>query len=169
MLTVTTGESLLTLPQRPRRAEDERLRPFDDPEAAPPAPATNIERGTHHWKVERDLATGVSTLEIENDQGLIRLDDTGTLVRRATTEWFSFRGNDPTSVRGETRTVRAFARDNWRTEITTHTVLRCTPQDFVLDARLDAYELGDPADDPRPVATRVYSQNWHRRIPRDLV
>ncbi|MGV9780648.1 CocE/NonD family hydrolase [Nocardia farcinica] len=169
MLTVTTGESLLTLPQRPRRAEDERLRPFDDPEAAPPAPATNIERGTHHWKVERDLATGVSTLEIENDQGLIRLDDTGTLVRRATTEWFSFRGNDPTSVRGETRTVRAFARDNWRTEITTHTVLRCTPQDFVLDARLDAYELGDPSDDPRPVATRVYSQNWHRRIPRDLV
>lgn len=169
MLTVTTGASALTLPHRAGRAEDAELRPFGPPEAAPEAPSTRLRPGEHHWKVERDLASGVSTLEIVDDQGTIRLDDIGTVVRRATTEWFSFRGNDPTSVRGETRTVRRFERDDWRTEITTSTVLRCDTTDFVLDAQLDAYELADADGDPRPVRTRVYSQNWHRRIPRDLV
>ncbi|MCC3331317.1 CocE/NonD family hydrolase [Nocardia abscessus] len=169
VLTVTTGRSALTLPHRPPRADDDQLRPFDPPEAAPEAPATHIEPGEHHWKVERDLASGVSTLEIENDQGTISLDDTDTIVRRATTEWFSFRGNDVTSVRGETRTLRRLERDDWRTEVTTHTVLRCTPEEFVLDAQLDAFELEDPQTDPRTVRKRVYSQNWQRRSPRDFV
>ncbi|WP_280436050.1 CocE/NonD family hydrolase [Nocardia carnea] len=168
-LTITTGQSALTLPHRPPRAEDRRLRPFEPAEAAPEAPSTHLEPGRHHWKVERDLATGVSTLEIENDQGTIRLDDTGTVVRRATTEWFSFRGNAPDSVWGETRTVRRFERADWRTEVTTHTTLRCTAAEFIIDAELDAYELDDPAADPRTAQKRVYSQNWHRRIPRDLV
>ncbi|GAB2639335.1 CocE/NonD family hydrolase [Nocardia goodfellowii] len=169
MLTISTGRSALTLPHRPPRAEDDRLRPFDPPEAAPEAPATRVEPGKHHWKVERDLASGVSTLEIENDQGTVVLDDVGTLVRGATTEWFSFRHNDVTSVRGETRTLRRLERDDWRTEVITNTVLRCTAEDFVLDARLDAFELEDQATDPRTVRKRVYSQNWQRRIPRNLV
>jgi uncharacterized protein len=169
MLTITTGDSVLTLPQRPPRDADEHLRPFGPPQAAPESPVTHIEPGTHHWKVERDLETGISTLEIENDQGTMSLDDTGTMVRRATTEWFSFQDNDVTSVRGETRTLRRLERDDWRTEVTTQTVLRCTAEEFVLDAQLDAYELEDPASDPRALGKRVYSQNWHRRIPRDWV
>lgn len=169
MITVTTGTSALTLPHRRPREEDRSLREFEPPEAAPEAPATHVEPGTHHWKVERDLATGVSTLEIENDQGTFVLDDTGTVVRRATTEWFSFRGNDPTSVWGETRTVRRLEREDWRTEVTTHTTLRSTADEFIVDAELDAFELEDPHADPRTAVKRVYSQNWHRRIPRDLV
>ncbi|MCA2206799.1 CocE/NonD family hydrolase [Nocardia rosealba] len=169
MLTINTGTSTLTLPQRAPRAEDATLRPFEEPEAAPAAPATHVEPGQHHWKVERDLASGVSTLEIENDQGTIVLDDIGTSVRRATTEWFSFQDNDVTSVRGQTRTVRRLERDEWRTEVVTDTVLRCTADEFVIDAQLDAYELEDSPADPRSLRNRVYSQNWHRRIPRDLV
>ncbi|UGT59806.1 CocE/NonD family hydrolase [Nocardia asteroides] len=169
MLTVTTGASALTLPYRPARESDSALRGFEPPETAPEAPATRLRPGRHHWKVERDLASGVSTLEIEDDQGTIRLDDVGTVVRRATTEWFSFRGNDVGSVRGETRTVRRLERDEWRTEVTTSTILRCDATAFVIDAQLDAYELADAGDDPRTVRTRVYSQNWQRRIPRDLV
>lgn len=52
-----------------------------------------------------------------------------------------------TSVRGETRTV-----------------LTCTAEEFLVNAQLDAYELDAQQGDPR-----VYSQNWERRIPRDLV
>ncbi|KAF0845387.1 CocE/NonD family hydrolase [Nocardia caishijiensis] len=169
MLAVHTGASTLTLPERAPRPEDAALRPFGEPETAPPAPTTQVEPGQHHWKVERDLASGVSTLEIENDQGTMVLDDTGTSVRRATTEWFSFQDNDVTSVRGQTRTVRRLERDDWRTEVVTDTVLRCTAEEFVIDAQLDAYELEDSPADPRTLRNRVYSQNWHRRIPRDLV
>ncbi|WP_040795966.1 hypothetical protein, partial [Nocardia higoensis] len=67
--------------------------------------------GNREWRADRcDLATGVSTLEIDNGTGQQRLD-----------------------------------------------------------AQLDVYELGDPADDPRSVRTRVHSGNRHRRIPRNLV
>ncbi|WP_245547580.1 hypothetical protein [Nocardia brevicatena] len=90
-------------------------------------------------------------------------------MRRATTEWFSFRGNDVDSVQGETHTVRRLERDDWRTEVVTRTVLRCTASEFVIDAQLDAFELGGSRADPRTAQQRVYSQNWHRRIPRKLV
>jgi hypothetical protein len=43
-------------------------------------------------------------------------------------------------------------------------VLTSTPTAFLVDAQLDAYELDDQRGNPR-----VYSQNWHRAIPRDLV
>ncbi|WP_313823233.1 hypothetical protein [Citricoccus sp.] len=68
------------------------------------------------------------------------------------------------SVRGETRTVRRVEREDWGAEVKTSTVLTSTPAEFIIDAELDAYELDAQRGDPR-----VYSQSWHRRIPRDLV
>ncbi|HIW61682.1 MAG TPA: hypothetical protein H9881_04420 [Candidatus Stackebrandtia excrementipullorum] len=120
--------------------------------------------GEHSWRVVRDLATDVSTLEIVNDQGGFRIVDTGTDVTRSTREWYSFRWNEVESARGETRTVRRYTRDDWRIEVETRTVLTCTATDFIITAQLDAYELDHQSGDPR-----VYSGNWHRIIPRDLV
>lgn len=121
--------------------------------------------GEHSWRVTRDLATDVSILEIVNDQGSFRLEDTGTVIHRDTREWYSFRWNDVTSARGETRTVRRLENgDDWRVEVVTRTVLTCTRSEFLINAQLDAYELDEEQGDPR-----VYSQNWQRRIARDLV
>ena len=75
----------------------------------------------------RDLATDVTTLEIANDQGSYRIAETGTVVGSATHEWYSYRWNDVSSVRGETRTVRRLERDDWRVEVTTRSVLTSTP------------------------------------------
>ncbi len=97
--------------------------------------------------------------EVVNDPGTVRIEETGTLVRRATNEWFSFKGNDVASVRD-----RGLERGNWRIRVTTRTVLTSTPSEFLLTAQLDAYELDERMGDPR-----VFSQNWHRIIPRDLV
>ncbi|MPV35888.1 CocE/NonD family hydrolase [Georgenia subflava] len=164
-VTVHTGTGVLRLPVRPPRPEeDDALRPFGEPEAAEELEITQLETGEHHWRVTRDLATDVSTLEVANDQGAFRIDETGTTIRRSTDEWYSFRWNDVNSVRGETRTVRRFEREDWRVEITTRTVLTSTPTDFLINAQLDAYELDAQQGDPR-----VYSQNWQRSIPRDLV
>jgi uncharacterized protein len=164
-VTVHTGASTLTVPVRPPRPEGEfRMRELGPPEAAPELETTTLEPGEHHWRVTRDLATEVSTLEVINDQGAFRIDETGTAVRRSSDEWYSFRWNEVNSVRGETRTVRRIERDDWRTEVVTRTVLTSTPDDFVINAQLDAYELDEDRGDPR-----VYSENWQRRIPRDLV
>lgn len=164
-LTVVTGGSSLNVPVRPRRdAEDAALPPFGEPEAAAPPATTMLEPGEHHWRITRDLETAATTLEIKDDQGEFVIDDTGTNLRRATTEWFGFRGNDVGSARGETHTIRRIGRDDWQTEVHTRTVLTSTPQDFVVTAQLDAYEV-DPVHGNR----RVHSENWNRTIPRRLV
>ncbi|GAA3707392.1 CocE/NonD family hydrolase [Zhihengliuella alba] len=163
-VTLATGSSTLTLPIRAARPGDAELRPFGEPESAPELEVTHLEPGEHRWTVSRDLATNVSTMEIVNDQGAFRIDETGTVIRRATSEWYSFRWNDVNSVRGETRTVRRFERPGWRTEVVTRTVLTSTPEEFLISAQLDAYELDPARGDPR-----VYSENWQRSIPRDLV
>ena len=163
-LTLTTEVSRLRLPLRPPREEDAQLRTLGLAEAAPELATETLQTGDHQWRVIRDLATDVSTLEIVNDEGAFRIPETGTVVRRATNEWFSFRWNDVTSARGETRTVRRLERGGWRTEVVTRTVLTSTEHDFHISAHLDAYELDSDRGDPR-----VYSQNWRRTIPRDLV
>lgn len=163
-VTLTAGQSTLTLPVRTPRAEDDDLWPFGEPEGAPDLEVTPLTDGEHAWRVTRDLATDVSRLEVLNDQGSFRIDETDTVVRRDTSEWYEFTRNDVNSVRGETRTVRRFERDDWRVEVVTRTVLTSTPEDFRITAQLDAYELDAERGDPR-----VYAQSWQRSISRDLV
>ena len=100
MVTFSAGAGSLTLPVREPRESDVRLREFDEPAAARELETTVLEPGEHHWRVSRDLATNVSTLEVVNDQGTFRIDETDTLIRRATSEWYSFRWNEVNSVRG---------------------------------------------------------------------
>lgn len=163
-LTLHTEGCQLELPVRTPRPEDDQLRPFGEPEAAPADPTTRLQAGEHHWRTTRDLATGTSTMEIVNDQGAFRIDETGTVVRRVSNEWFSIRGNDVGSARGETRTERRIERGDWGVSVLTRTVLTCTPTTFEVNAQVDAYELHGEHGEPR-----VHSQNWNRSIPRDLV
>ncbi|MBB3038799.1 CocE/NonD family hydrolase [Hoyosella altamirensis] len=163
-LSIEPDHSELVLPVRPPAPVDESLRAFGPPAAAPELATTRLIAPEHHWKVTRDLASGDSTLEIVNDQGEFRIDEIGTVVRRATTEWFSFANNDVQSVRGETRTVRRLSRGVWQIEVRTRTVMTSTKTDFRITAELDAWEFDDKQGD-----RRVYSENWEREIPRSLV
>ncbi|RBP65437.1 hypothetical protein DFO66_10420 [Brevibacterium sanguinis] len=163
-VTLTPGESTLTLPVRRPVPTDDGIVGFEEAEAAPELEVTPLETGDHQWRVIRDLATNVSTLEIINDQGSFRIDETGTTIRRKTDEWYSFRWNEVNSTRGETRTIRRIERGDWGIEVHTRTVLTSTPEDFHITAELDAYELEEGLG-----YTRIHSQNWHREIPRDLL
>ncbi|UNK47378.1 CocE/NonD family hydrolase [Arthrobacter sulfonylureivorans] len=162
-VTIFSGGTL-DIPVRRPRADDGELRPFAEPETAPELATTLLNPGNHHWRTIRDLETGTSTVEIINDQGRFRIDETGTDIKRVSNEWYSSRGNDVNSVRGETQTIRRYERGDWRIEVQTRTVLTSTPTDFVVNAQLDAYELDEDKGNPR-----VYSQNWQRSIPRQLV
>ena len=164
-VTVSTAGSGLELPVRPPRPDDDaQLHTFPEPEAAEALPTTLLAPSEHHWRVTRDLATDVSTLEIVNDQGAFRIDETGTVIRRATNEWYTFHANDVTSVRAETSTERRLERGEWGIRVATHTILTSTPTDFVVQARLDAYER-----DVHQGERRVHAQDWYRTIPRDNV
>ncbi|WP_309131488.1 CocE/NonD family hydrolase [Brevibacterium sp.] len=163
-VTLTPELSTLTLPVRRLVPADDEITGFEEAEAAPELEVTPVETGDHQWRVIRDLATNVSTLEIINDQGSFRIDETGAVIRRKTDEWYSFRWNEVNSTRGETRTIRRIERGDWGVEVHTRTVLTSTPADFHITAELDAYELEEGLG-----YTRVHSENWHREIPRDLL
>jgi len=154
-----TGGSELFLPVRRPNGADERLQPFADAEAAPPLEEKMIEPQHHNWRVVRDLASDVSTLEVINDNGIQYINEVDLELGRKALEWYTYQGDDFNSVRGETWWQRTFKRDDWQVKTITRTVLTSTATDFYLRAELDAYE-GDK---------RVYSQNWDYVIPRDFV
>ena len=158
-LTVYPAHSALLLPVRAPRAEDVSLRRFGGPQQAPDTPTTRTAPSSHNWLLHRDLANKASVLEIINDQGEFRLDETDTEVRRSTREWYSFNHDDFTSLRGETHTERGLRADGWDVFVVTRTVLTCTRSDFLIHAELDAYEAGQ----------RIFSDNWNRSIPRDNI
>jgi putative CocE/NonD family hydrolase len=155
-LMIHTGKSRLMLPVRVPRQEHVQ---FPDAEASASSRQHKIVPGHHNWQVIRELDKDISTLQVINDNGVYHLEDIDLTVERKTQEWYSYRGDDFNSVKGETLWTRGFTRGDWQVRTITRTVLHCDEEYFYLDAELDAYE-GD---------TRVYSKNWNRRIKRNMV
>jgi hypothetical protein len=158
-LTMYASNSQLNLPLRPPRTQDTEIRHFDPPEAARPPNKIPIRPARRSWTVVRDLAADESRLEIINNEGVCRFEDIDLEVETEAAECYVFQGDDYESLRGETRWVRRFKRNEWEVRTVTRTVLTSNVAEFRIRADLDAYE-GD---------TRVYSKSWDERIERDLV
>jgi hypothetical protein len=158
-LTIYSGTSSLTLPVRPPRANDKKLRPFADPEGAEPLNAVLVGPREEEWRVIRDLRRDVSTLEVVLDTGTTRYEDIDLEIGSRTVEIYSYRADDYDSLSGETRWERKFSRGDWLVRTTTRTLLTSNETCFHLRADLDAYEG----------TSRVYSRSWHTVIPRRLV
>ena len=158
-LTVHTGTSHLVLPVRKPQQTDQKLRPFEEPEGAPPVSTSQLEPGNHQWRVVRDLAEEVSSLEVVIDNGTIRFEDIGWTVTNRAREWYTFEKDRFTSVRGETQWTRRFRRENWDVKVVTRTTLTSSETHFRLHAEMDAWEKEE----------RVFAKNWQYDIPRRYV
>jgi uncharacterized protein len=159
-LDVHTGRTGIALPRRPVAESDEvSVRPFEDPEGCPPLAVTQVEPGRHRWAVTRDLVDYGSALEVVKDLGVVHFDDIDLAVTRSAEERYDCTGTDVESVSGRTLWEMGFRRGDWEARTVTRTTLTCTTTHFHVHAELDGFE-GE---------RRVYSQNWQRSIPRDLV
>ncbi|MBE0403859.1 CocE/NonD family hydrolase [Halomonas citrativorans] len=156
---MTFNQCVLKLPVRTADHHGDGLTHFGASQSAPPLEITHLAPSKHNWLLHQDLAAKGSTLEVINDQGCFRINDTGTEIHRCAREYYTTVGNDFTSARGETMTESSFQRDDWHTEVYTRTVLSCTETDFIIHAQMDAYEG----------QYRVFSKNWESTIPRDLL
>jgi len=157
-ISLHTANSSLTLPVR-KTTEQSPAPEFAAPEQASDLEVSVLEPSEHNWRLVKDLASDTSTLEVINDQGRFRIDETGTEIARSTREWYSFSEEDVHSAKGETYTYREIARDDWNVSVITRTVLTSDADSFQVHAQLDGYE-GEK---------RVYSHNWEYDIPRDFV
>jgi hypothetical protein len=158
-VTLFAGTSHLELPVRAARAEDEKLAAFEAPESPPPMKKTVHREPWSKEGIERDLVTGQYTFTTEENDGAYTIDPVGLRVEHHKHERFTIREGDPLSAVVETAHSHKIERGEWRVRTETQTRMASTAAEFVLEARLDAFE-GE---------RRILSRNWHLRRPRDLV
>ena len=158
-LTIYSGRSTFSLPVRPPSESDRELRPFEEPEGAPPLPVTLLHPGEQRWNVIRDLGRDISKLEVVLDTGTTRYEDSGLEIGARTYETYRYQADDYESLSGETRWERRFRRGDWEVRTVTRTLLTSDETSFRIRADLDAFEG----------PSRVFSRSWDRIIPRRLV
>ncbi|MFO7577523.1 MAG: CocE/NonD family hydrolase [Pelovirga sp.] len=156
-LTILTGASRVILPVRSSTRLDAQLKPFAAPEAARLPQTRQLGKTERNWRVIRDLENDLSTLEVIKDEGVVRIKEIDLEMEKSVQEWYSFRGDDFDSVRGEVLSQRGVRRGLWYVNTITRTVLQSDAQSFHLHADLDAYENG----------FRVYTRSWDHVIARD--
>jgi putative CocE/NonD family hydrolase len=112
-LTIETGAaSRLVLPVRPPRASDGDLRPFAEPEGSPPLDLRHLAEGFASRTVERDLATGASTLTYAYGNGRVVLPNGIELAERYR-EVFAVVEDDPLSAAVRTDASIELGRGDW--------------------------------------------------------
>ena len=158
-MTLFTGASRLDLPVRPRRDEDGKLPAFPPAESAPALTMTMHRQDRTVETVVYDLTTDEAVFTTDDDAGHLTIDAIGLESDIKRTEVFRILDNDPNSARVEIGSIRRIGRGAWQTRFTMHTVMRSTATEFLVEARLDAYD-GE---------TRLVSRNWQVRHKRDFV
>jgi putative CocE/NonD family hydrolase len=155
-LSVDLARSALLLPLRDPDAPAAAGRLPDPAPPGLPQAFEEIEPPRCRRHILTDGREGEATLEIDEDGGLLRLAASGLAYGAASLQRFSIRPDDPLSARMEVTWRWRFAREDWATEIEARTCVHCTGEDFILDARLRAWE-GTEA---------VFERRWqssHRR------
>jgi len=136
----------LTLPVR-EAPSDEPAITFAPRETAPDAPKTLLGEGRVERRVGFDLARGVSIYETIAEgslfgEGAHAFDEIGTSVSHDLSRRLTIGADDPLSAAYELLQTYEMGREGWRIRIETRVSMRATATDFLIEAKLDAYENG---------------------------
>jgi len=158
-VTVFAGESVLELPVRPPRPADAQVA-FEPPVTAPPLDITTLRPGETTRRITRDIATGITSLEVVHDDGLSRIVENGLMTEHRKALRFRIADDDPTSARAEVDMRIVSENDTgWNARIETRSVVSCSAEDFFIEAEVHAFE-GEH---------RIFSRSWARVIGRCLL
>jgi len=158
-LTAYSGRAFVRLPVRSAQAWDASPPSFPPAEIVRPEPITVQRPAEIFRRLIRDVGTGETTYRMYDDDGRIRFDSHGLEMGSVREHIFRIHDDDPLSASAQTHWVKETGRGSWQVRTVTRATLTSTPESFVIHAELDAYE-GD---------RRVYSNNWHHTVRRDLV
>lgn len=159
-LKVYGEESELHLPVK--EAEGDAPVNFGSAEGARPQSeirVIEVPKISQKWNVIRDLISDESCMDVVFDSGTIYMKNIDLESSHYSNEKYSVKGDDLSSVRGETNTLKELRRKNWHIKTDTHTILTSDKEYFYINASLDAWENG----------RRVFSKIWNEKIPRDNV
>lgn len=164
IVTLRTGSSHMDLPVRPPCAEDQRLRPFEPPEAAPTLDPKALRQLPMRRTIETDLATNETVYTLHGDGGefggaaLARLEEIGLDLGYTLTKRFRIVEDDPLSAQAQFIQQTSMRRGDWSVRIECRTRLSATADFFQFGCELTAFE-GDT-----PFAHRQWTQSIGRAL-----
>lgn len=164
-LTVRTGESTLTLPERPLREADAALPAFLAPEAAPAAAATKLTPLPMRRTLEVDLTTNEMVYTLKSDAGefggasLARIEEIDLDLGYTLLKRYRILEDDPLSAETELVQTSQMRRGGWDINLSLTTRLRATESAFLFTGRLEAREGDETA----------FERDWTSSVPRYLV
>jgi len=162
-LTLFTAGSSLELPRRTPAPEDERLRPFEEPEGAAPAPYVELHAKRAARTVERDPKTGDVVCSVVSegvelaDAGAGRMEEIGLELDQSSVRRYRIQADDPLAARAEVMQRTRLRRGSWAIRVESRVWMSATREAFALGATLEAFE-GDEL---------VRSRSWEARVGRD--
>jgi len=157
VLTLFTGASGLELPVRPPDPGDDRLRPFEAPEGAPPAAYVELRPRRVERTVERDEVAGEIVYAVVSEGGQGRMEEIDLELEQSSVRRYRIQEHDPLTARAEVVQRMGLRRGPWAVAVESRVWLSATEEAFALRARLEAFE-GD---------TLVRSRSWDCRVARD--
>ena len=158
-LTVTLGQSHLTLPIRPPRPEDATLRPFDDPEEAAQSPTIWHSSEKLPRRLTRDLITGRMTVDFPRWTYECEMPDIATTTTSHGYARFHITDGDPLSAETICEYHVTLKRPEVKASHHSLTRMTCDASHFHLTTDLQVYE-----DD-----LEIFARHWQRSIPRDFI
>ncbi len=149
-LALRLGRARLDLPLL--AADAAEIPPFDPPRGAAPRPA-HLLRAPRARRTQ-DRSAGLRL--VEEDHGLLRLEDTGLVFGSKATQRFRIEDDDPLSAEAAYGFEHELARGDWRVLVRSRMRVTATRTHFLLRSELEAWE-GD---------RRVFRRRWRRRLAR---
>lgn len=138
-LTVTAGQSRLTLPERPARDPD--VSPvFAAAESSAPLSREILRESGNQRTITTDVETGRVEVRIHDDFGKTRNLEHGLITGGMGREVHGIRPDDPLSARSETHWTQELEREDWRVRTETFSALRSDATHFHVTGRIEAYE-----------------------------
>lgn len=155
-LSIFAGKGALVVPVRPARAEDAALQPPAAPAMAAGIPSTLLRKPYAKRSLNRDLASGVTRLLIEEDGGCTRIEDRD--IEYGWTGWraTSIAPEDPLSAVAEAEWTWTLKFGATETRSFARTRLSCTADTYEIEARVEARE-GE---------TLIAEKTFRRSLPR---
>jgi len=158
-LTIHAADSWLVLPVRPPRADDDRLRRFEEPEQAPGLEEEKLDPVKGSRTVTRDFATGRTDLRFDwAAGGRYRLVRAGLETGYWTETTYSIVPDDPLSAEVRCTAATELGRDGWLTRAEIRSVMTCYADRFLVRTELEAFENGE----------QVRLREWTFETPREL-
>ena len=137
-MTLFLDQCRLDLPVR--HDDGTRENAYDGPRSAPLLDLVVETPPTYEWSVREDRSRGTFSVEVMEHEGAAEISEQGLWLLGEARETYTFTPGQQLSAAGRLSWTHEMRREGWSIRTLSETTFTATPQDFVIKARLRAWE-----------------------------